>query len=161
MPFSLFHTLETLWGVQFVGVPFVALGVGTLIILLLLTWVEGVGITLVSRRRGWRIHRGARSPVLALASYGWVIVGPLVFGTFFIVGTIVTVSQLAWFTIPFVVALLVFETLVYIGMQRMKYANAPGSERELAPEPEPPHPAADGHPLPRRGEGAGAITPDW
>jgi hypothetical protein len=55
----------------------------------------------------------------------------------------------------FGVPLLVFETLVYIGMRKMRYANTPGSERELADNGDTPHPAAAQPPSPARGEGAG------
>jgi hypothetical protein len=48
------------------------------------------------------------------------------------------VRRLYVFSAAFLLGLLAFETLVYIGMHRMKYANPPGSERELAFEGDSP-----------------------
>jgi hypothetical protein len=109
-------------------------------LLLVLTAIEGVGLTIITKRRGWRVPRGGRLALLAHASYGWVLLAALGIGAILVLqsaaghGTLV----LALLVIPALVPLLVFETLVYIGMHRMKYANPPGSERELAFEGDSP-----------------------
>lgn len=44
-----------------------------------------------------------------------------------------------WLIASILAGLVSFETLVYLGLRRLKYANPPGSEAELAPpEAEPP-----------------------
>ena len=69
----------------------------------------------------------------------------------------------------FLAGLIGFETLVYLGLRRLKYANPPGSEAELAtPEAEPPESeSTEGQPtvLHARtghepGSGDGSVEPD-
>jgi hypothetical protein len=105
-------------------------------LLLVLTAIEGVGLTIITKRRGWRVPRGGRLALLAHASYGWVLLAALGIGGILVLrgGAGQGALVLALLVIPALVPLLAFETLVYIGMQRMKYANPPGSERELAGE---------------------------
>lgn len=57
----------------------------------------------------------------------------------------------------FLVGLLGFEALVYLGLRRLKYANVPGSEAELAPpEIEPPE-AELPEVAPGGGQGGGPV----
>ena len=112
---------------------------GVAVVMLALSAIELCGITLVTRRRKWRSSFTHSLAIVSHAATMWVA------GTAGIVLGIIAAFVLAglfverWMLFTgaaagFLPGLLIFETLVYIGMQKMKYANAPGSERELAPE---------------------------
>ena len=132
------------------------IGLGVSAVYLALTIIEGVGIGLISRRRGWRIHQGMRAPILGLASYAWILCTILILIAVLIV-LLIGSGKDPW---PQVVVgagalsgLLQFEILVYIGMRKMRFANAPGSEKELAESGDTPLPAAAPPPSPARVEG--------
>lgn len=113
------------------------LGISLIFSYLAMTGIEAIGIGAISRRRGWRIHRGAQGPILAHASYAWILCAALLLCGH--IGGILArpysyTFRYAGLGAGFLIGLLVFETLVYIGMRKMRYANAPGSEKELAEE---------------------------
>ncbi|MGH7132679.1 MAG: hypothetical protein ACREJO_12105 [Phycisphaerales bacterium] len=118
-----------------VAMPFVAGGIFALTYFL--TVVEGLGVRLATRRRGWRITRPIARSVCAYASCGWILGGVL--------HLMIVIALFLWnsathqgqpsrlqaqpFWIPIALAaipgLLAFETLVYIGIRQCRYANAP------------------------------------
>jgi len=116
-----------------------AMGVLLFAIFLAFSWIEMIGIRIVASRRTWRIDRVVAWVIVSHASFAWIISS-----TFILVASIVRVTlahrfnspvvPVLVFVAPLLAGLLVFETLVYIGMRKMKFANAPGSERELAPD---------------------------
>lgn len=128
------------------------------LILLVLTWVEGLGLRFFGARRGWRVTRDVASQVCAHASVGWIFAAlfPLValalstalvrnfpeWGGRFMnqridlsaftpwakrvsVGELVTLLGLVG---GFLGGLMVFEMLVYVGVRRCRYANAPSED---------------------------------
>jgi predicted RNA-binding Zn-ribbon protein involved in translation (DUF1610 family) len=127
----------------------IALGV-----LFALTWIEVVGIRFFSARRGWRLSNAASWQIAAHSSMGWSLCGLL---TLLGLATMTAIDRLSpsvwrytldlsWATLGvvsarnialvvlpmggFVAGMLVFESLVYIGVLRCRYANAP---RALGP----------------------------
>ncbi len=109
-------------------------------VLLLLTGIEWAGIQFFARRRGARLCRLAAWQVVAHASIGWVVAAMCVFLTlvfrlnlsFFDVfprlAALAGLSSVASALIPVagaVAGLLVFESLVAIGVHRCRFANRP------------------------------------
>ncbi len=114
----------------------------TFLLLILLTIIEHVGVRFFGRQRQWRISRAVADAVCTHASVGWVIAA-LLLGIGWHVGQRLPLDPL--FVIPapigggipitwpvllpiagFFVGLLVFETLVYIGVRRLRFANHAG-----------------------------------
>ncbi len=131
--------------------------------LLMLTELERIGIGFVGRRRGWRVDRVASGAVCAHASVGWVaatvlgalgylvswpvyevlrkLVGPGGFGPGGAMGTVI--AELVEYVpaalplVGFGVGMVVFESLVWIGVRGCRFANRPmvvvaQREQELA-----------------------------
>lgn len=120
-------------------------------VLWVLTWIEVVGIRFFSARRGWRLSRAASWQIAAHASMGWSLCGLLTLIGLAAMTAIDRVSPSLWrhsldltwaslgvvsarnialILLPlggFVAGMLVFESLVYIGVLRCRYANAPRS----------------------------------
>lgn len=116
--------------------------------LAMLTELERIGIRFFGRRRGWRIDRAASLVVCAHASIGWVIATVLASVGFLVSwplhdlvrrqytpGAANAYSLDVYRAIPvvmpllgFFVGLLVFETLVWIGVRACKFANRPQSQ---------------------------------
>lgn len=116
--------------------------VPTVIILLLLTLVERRGIRFFGTRRGWRITPDVAYCVCAHASVGWLMAGVWSFLGVLVAETAAAVLfthelgilrgpvVLAPFWLPvlgFMAGMLLFESLVYLGMRRCKFANRPTS----------------------------------
>jgi len=108
--------------------------------LLTLVWIESVGIRTFGRLRQRRINTDVACAIVGHASVGWVV------GAGFGLITSVIVSQktdVYWriqgvgiaAAISAGAGLIVFELLTYLGVRRMKYANAPNSGKTLAPSP--------------------------
>ncbi len=105
------------------------------ILLLMLSRIETWGICFFGARRGWRTTRAVATTVVGHASVGWMA-GPIIALPFALLAAIVwrlpadwpfwnaltwvvSIGALAQFVVP----LLLFETFVYIGFRRMRFAN--------------------------------------
>ncbi len=116
---------------------------------LLLTWVEYRGVRFIAKRRGWRLTPEAAWQVCCHASVGWVIAGllPLLGMALLFVGVywfgysprgvidlskyfgpalpVIQVNTLVMWTLTLgggLVGLLVYESLVYVGVRQCKFA---------------------------------------
>jgi hypothetical protein len=118
-----------------------ALAPGIASMVLFLTWVETLGIRFFGRRRGWRITKDVAWAVCAHAAVGWVVGGLLALVLFFVGATIwpryasgpwpgpaVFLNQLP--TPPLLLTvgaalagMLLFESLVYVGMRECRFGN--------------------------------------
>ncbi len=118
------------------------------VVLLLLTWIESRGVRFFARRRRWKLTRDAAWQICAHASVGWVIgavVPMLMMAVLFAAPTgrpslldkllirsrgagIAGLTRgdatlLGLFGGAYVLGLCVFETLVYLGVRRCRFAN--------------------------------------
>lgn len=124
-----------------------AIGAGAL---WLLTYIEYLGIRFFARRRRWRLSKAAAWQVCAHASVGWIVMAALPFVVlagfysaqrFFDAvpnGTIGAGSAFGPISVNHVVTggalglsylggMMVFETLVYVGVRQCRFANGPGA----------------------------------
>jgi len=107
--------------------------------------IEQSGARFFGTKREWRITHEVAATVVWISSIAWILsaIGVGLVGGLFSRGIIpkqnvigpVSVYAIALF-LGFLPGLLWFETLVWIGMQKLRFANIPGSERHLAPSPE-------------------------
>jgi len=110
--------------------------------LVVLTWIEELGVRYFGNRRGWRVTRPVARAVCAHASIGWVVGGilhaltPLARTPMWALLDrlppraaieVATYFLLAWPFFSFFIGMLIFETLVYLGIRQCRYANAPPS----------------------------------
>lgn len=106
------------------------------------TRVEDMGIRFIGARRGWRLAPGVARSVVGHATFGWLLGGMLSLalagvqrfdydlkGRWWSEGLWYALSGGAW-----LLGLLAFEGLVYVGARRCRYANTP---RALSPAPAP------------------------
>lgn len=118
-----------------------------------LTYLEMLGVAAFSKRRDWRVPFHLAERVCCYASVGWLM-GVLIaeVGAWLMVGFAIDKS---WFDHPlglvrvgwilygalFFLSLLWFETLVWIGVRQVRYANAwpesPPNPIEITPETAP------------------------
>jgi hypothetical protein len=105
--------------------------------LFLLTMIELTGLRIIGRVRRYRIGKTSATTICAYAAVGWVVGGVLVYlaaWTAFVVDHSVSFpsSRLARAfagaveylpLLAFAVGLLWFETLCWLGMRRLRYAN--------------------------------------
>lgn len=107
----------------------------------LLCAVESFGIRFFGRRNRWRVTKDVATTVIGFSAFAWILTSislGVVWGLFArgvvhqaaLLGPIST-YLLAMF-LAFLPGLLWFETLVWIGVRKLRYANIPGSERHLA-----------------------------
>ncbi|MDX2016745.1 MAG: hypothetical protein SFY95_03780, partial [Planctomycetota bacterium] len=100
---------------------------------MLLTWLETLGVRFIGSKRGWRITRDVAWSVCGHAAVGW-FASALLTQVLFALGTLAfarldDASML--FTLPALAVLLllawllVFESLVYVGIRRCRFANVP------------------------------------
>jgi len=118
-------------------------------LLLLLTLIESVGIRTFAKRRKWRVTRGVADAVCGHASAGWILSGLGVAIAWHVaqvvdgndvaswiagasgqrllldVSEVSVVLLIGFLGVGLMVGLLTFEFLVYFGVRRMKFANAP------------------------------------
>ncbi len=131
-------------------------------VLLLLTWIECLGVRFIAARRGWRVTRAAAWQICAHASVGWILCGLIpvlslagvfIAARFFGASPGGVIDLTGWLTNPptggpnpgprgltvnlyqlvvgggvlvgYAGGLLVFETLVYLGIRACRYANPP------------------------------------
>lgn len=119
--------------------------IGTVLLLLALTTIERWGLRLIAARRGWRVSRGAAQAIVGHAGLAWPVatglgaltawLGPSVLdeigracrgvGLDLGPGFGLTVQPWAFAALGFLVGMLWFETLVWIGLRRMRFANDP------------------------------------
>ncbi len=105
---------------------------------LVMTYIETIGVTFFSKRRGWRVPFGLAERVTCYASVGWVIaalvLAPLV-GLYDVgllerwIARVVGQWQpdYRWLlaAVGFGAAVLFFETLVWTGVRKVRFANRP------------------------------------
>jgi len=103
-----------------------------------LTYIEALGVTFFSQRRGWRVPWRVAERVVCYASVGWVpaaiVLGKLrvlqasgVLHRWLIKLPSVPEPELVVvvMVLVFAVSILGFETLVWVGVRQVRYANAP------------------------------------
>jgi hypothetical protein len=110
--------------------------------LFVLTAIEAAGIRFFGTRRGWRITRNVAWQVCTHASVGWIVAAVLTLLALIVWLNISYFGLASWLerkgtwgtvifaAVPasgFLAGLLVFESLVYLGMRRCRFANAPAS----------------------------------
>ncbi|MEO0474839.1 MAG: hypothetical protein AAF085_02550 [Planctomycetota bacterium] len=123
--------------------------IGTAIAISVLTYIEMLGVTAFSRRRGWRVPFPLAQRVCGLASVGW-LPGAVILGVgiwmiqAFGVGRpwfdhLFGLVRVGWLVYAglFVLSFLWFETLVWIGVRQVRYANAWPESTPGAPDPVP------------------------
>jgi len=110
-----------------------------------LTWIEVRGIEFFGARRGWRVSRKLAVTICGHASVGWLIAfglahlvlacvvvgGERILELFDVRRGIIVFLSPVWM---FLLGMLLFETLVYLGMRRMRFANQPRSTAAPASE---------------------------
>lgn len=133
----------------------------TFALLVLLTFIETVGLRLFARAesRQWRVTADVAWTVCNHASVGWLIAGVLMLIIYLVDpverlvsaqwlntylyrhwnGTLVSdyLPQLrvAQVMIPFITGMLTFETLVYLGIRQCRFANTPASASQQGVTP--------------------------
>lgn len=121
------------------------------VLLGLLTWVEYQGIRFFGRQREWRITKAVAWTVCAHASVGWIVMavmpmvvlagfytaqrffgvapnGTIDLGARFGQVSLNAAAQGGGLVMALVAGLLVFETLVYVGVRRCRFANRARAE---------------------------------
>lgn len=119
---------------------FLTIGPALALLVFGLTFVETLGIRFWGRVHGFRVTRAVAWSVCGHASFGWVVGGGLA-GAAWVVGQLdavgsgytafgagrvlatAPVAQLGLIVLAAVVGMLLFETLTYLGVRRMRYAN--------------------------------------
>lgn len=126
--------------------------------MVLLTWIERAGVVFFSRRRGWRIGKELAAAICANAAPGWIAAGLLMnvgFALCHVVDLLKPYLPLGQWALRdaikaglpvlgFIAGMLIFETLVYIGVRRCKFANwiaRPAPDRPGSPAAQPADPA--------------------
>ncbi|MEM6459100.1 MAG: hypothetical protein AAF710_06885 [Planctomycetota bacterium] len=107
-------------------------------VVLAMSYVEVLGVTLFSRRRGWRVPITRAERVVAYASVGWVAAAAVLTMLRAVdaagwadrwitlaVGTTAVDTALLLAAVGFGLAVLGFETLVWVGVRAVRYGNAP------------------------------------
>jgi hypothetical protein len=131
----------------------------------LLNFIEMSGIRFFGTRRGWRITKRNAVVITSYATSGWLVGWvassiAAIMGIYFSSGGDWQSSSRVWYqfsllgfyVMPWLVGMLWFETLVYIGMRRMKFANPPEAappwsiEDALRARGELPPPSGDASP---------------
>ena len=125
----------------------------TAVAISILTYIEMLGVTAFSRRRLWRVPFPLAQRVCSLASVGW-LPGAVVLGLgiwmiqAFCVGRpwfdqLLGLVRVGWLVYAglFVFSFLWFETLVWIGVRQVRYANSwppdPNNDASEATDPVP------------------------
>ncbi len=92
-----------------------------------LTLIEWLGMRVIARRRGWRIDGVVATTISAHAAAGWL-------PGCFLFGVTAAIPGIPWFVpgIAAGVGLVWYESLVYLGMHRLRYANRPPADRTEA-----------------------------
>ena len=106
-----------------------------------LSYIEAVGVTYFSKRRGWRVPMKVSERIVCYCAPAWVPAAVVmgIVTNWFISGQMdrwMTRWLITWGTWQSVgllmligsVAMLWFEVLVWVGVRQVKYANKPGGE---------------------------------
>lgn len=140
------HASPGIGTIILVGVTAPVLGFVLFVLILLgLTAIERNGIRLFGRMHHRRITRAVAQTIVAHAAVGWIVAALLTWAGWGLGSGAAYVAQrhvwamweltlTAHYWLPvagFAIGLLWFETLVYIGVRRMRFANAPGAEVRL------------------------------
>ena len=116
-------------------------------ILPVLVAIERAGIRFFGARRQWRITPAVARSICAHASFGWLASGPLMM--VMTEGSAALRAAFGWppswagyLVVPpaFLAGMLCFETLVFIGMRRCKFANRPRPAPLTTPNSPPTDP---------------------
>ena len=104
---------------------------------LIMTYVETLGVTFFSYRRGWRVPFATAERVACYASVGWVPATVVMAGIHLALETrtlqrwwLIHFSQwtadytLGLWAVGFGLAILGFESLVWLGVRRVRYGNS-------------------------------------
>jgi predicted RNA-binding Zn-ribbon protein involved in translation (DUF1610 family) len=130
-------------------------------LLFTLTAIEARGIRFFGARRGWRITRAVSWQICSHASVGWIAMAALFFlglaaavPAFEILRRLNLAGRPTWLPMSvrealaivlggagFLLGMLVFELLVYVGVRRCRFANPPRTPGTL-PAPSPAAPIA-------------------
>lgn len=107
-------------------------------VVLVLTYIETLGVTLFSRRRGWRVSVGLAERVTGYASVGWGVAAVvLALLTGFYDRGLIQRAVVRWFgpwdesyvfllaAVGFGGAVVFFEMLVWTGVRAVRYGNRP------------------------------------
>lgn len=135
VPFGAMKAL-TSGGSQLILIP-VAFGLPVMCVFMLLTLIEEVGVVFFSRKRGWRVPTAVARAVCTNASPGWIVAGMFTtsgLGLMLVLHRVMDDLPRNWWpwveaaaaampVLGFIAGMLVFETLVYIGVRRCRYAN--------------------------------------
>jgi hypothetical protein len=142
------HTRNIVAQLALTAVVWVALAIIAAGLLFVLTALEVFGVRFISRQRGWRLTPQAAWQIVSHASYGWILFATLPMlamallysvlvlfnvapnGTFSIAP--VYPDPISWNAViqgglvvgGLIAGLFVFESLVYIGVRRCKFATA-------------------------------------
>lgn len=148
------------WGLLIYGGAWLAELLAGFLFLFALTWVEVAGVRFFAARRGWRLHKHAAWQIAAHASVGWILMAWLQ-----LMGLAISTALVYWFgyspkgtldwpilsrpmpmtfavsgamaILGLVLGLLIFESLVYIGVRACRYANHADTPLPSVPEPSP------------------------
>jgi hypothetical protein len=113
----------------------------------ILTVVEQRGIRFFGKSRSWRITRNVALVVVAHAAVGWVIGGCLMLAASLLTTTRYVVIGREYVSTGWILAagfflgLLVFETLVFLGVRQCRFANLPdppAASTSMPPDPRAP-----------------------
>lgn len=117
-------------------------------LLMVLMIIEGQGLMFFSRRRGWRVTPRVARVVVAHASYGWIVAGVIFLVSVWARNELVRSAparEIAawlrtnaginldrdgvwWVGLAAIIGgIVVFESLVYIGVRRCRFANVPAA----------------------------------
>ncbi|MEM9881417.1 MAG: hypothetical protein AAF800_00685 [Planctomycetota bacterium] len=109
-------------------------------VVLAMSYVEVLGVTFFSRRRGWRVPLARAERVVAYASVGWVAAAAVLTLLRAVdaaghadrwitraVGTAAIDTGLLLAAVGFGLAVLGFEALVWVGVRAVRFGNAPAS----------------------------------
>ncbi|MEL7088226.1 MAG: hypothetical protein AAGL98_07250 [Planctomycetota bacterium] len=106
-----------------------------------MTYIESVGVTFFSRRRGWRVPFGLAERLTCYASVGWILAAVVLGGLSLVessglvedwargvLGRWGPEYRLLLGAVGFGAAVMGFEILVWTGVRRVRFANAAGAK---------------------------------
>ena len=153
------HARDVIAQLAITGVVWIALACIGAGLLFSLTALEVFGIRFISRQRGWRLTPQAAWQIVSHASYGWILFATLpmlAMALLYSVLVLFNVAPNGTFSIApiypdpiswpvviqgglvvggLVLGLFIFESLVYIGVRRCKFATALPDSQPIPPQP--------------------------
>lgn len=109
------------------------------VLMLAMSFVEFMGIRFFGARRGWRVDSAVAACVVSHAAVGWLACGVLVASAWQVSNALVWSGRVSVYALTkptpvqtnvialagaLVLGIVAYETLVFFGVRRMKYANA-------------------------------------